>query len=410
MPGLPPLATLFVGCLGRAIRALMARFAIATMQGSREFRLPLPQAVPSDETHDAINFSFMSLTKLGWNAGRDEQFAPHLAKGLVPARVAVEDKHFYRVWTVDEELTAQVTGKFIHESRRDHSVLPKVGDWVAIKLVPNEEKAMIQAILPRRTQIVRKTSGRDTAAQILATNIETVFLVTAADSTFNAARLERMLVMAHESGARPVVILNKIDLCEDLDAKLAEATRVAGDVLVLAACALTGRGVKKLAALIKPGDTVVFIGTSGVGKSSLINRLYGEDLQATVEVRTQDAKGRHTTSWREMIFLPQGGVVIDTPGMREFHLWDASQGAKDAFPEIEALAPGCHFRNCTHTKEKNCAVLAALADKKLPRERYDRFVKLQREISYLREAAKRADWQDRRKSDRVAHRVFNKQD
>ena len=352
----------------------------------------------------------MGLTKLGWNAERDEQFAPHLAKGLIPARVAVEDKHFYRVWTVDAELTAQITGKAMHESRGDHSKLPKVGDWVAVKLVPNEEKAAIQAILPRRTQMTRKMTGRDIAEQILATNIETVFLVTAADSTFNAARLERMLVMAHESGARPVVILNKIDLCDDLDAKLAEATRVAGDALVLAVCALTGRGVKKLAALIKPGDTVVFIGTAGVGKSSLINRLYGEDLQATVEVRTQAAKGRHTPSWREMIFLPQGGVVIDTPGMREFHIWAAGEGAKETFPEIEALAPRCHFRDCTHTKEKDCAVLAAVALGTLPRERYDCFVKLQLEISYLREAEKRAGWQDRRKSDRVAHRVFNKQD
>lgn len=350
----------------------------------------------------------MELTQLGWNAERDEQFAPYLAKGLVPARVAVEDRHFYRVWTADAELSAQVVGKFIHESRRDHSVLPKVGDWVAVKLLPNEEKAMIQAILPRRTQITRKMTGRDTAVQILATNVETVFIVTAADASFNTARLERMLVMAHESGARPVVVLNKIDLCDDLDARLAEATRVAGDALVLAACAITGRGVKKLAALIKPGETVVFIGTSGVGKSSLINQLYGEDIQATLEVRVNDAKGRHATSWREMIFLPKGGVVIDTPGMREFHIWAAGEGAKETFPEIETLAQRCHFRDCTHTKEKTCAVLEALTAGTLPRERYDSFVKLQLEISYLREAEKRAAWQDRRKSDRVAHRVFNK--
>ena len=352
----------------------------------------------------------MGLTKLGWNAARDEQFAPHLAKGFLPARVAVEDKHFYRVWTEDAELTAQITGKLIHEARGDHAKLPKVGDWVAVKLIPNEEKAAIQAVLPRTTQITRKTSGRNTSAQILATNIETVFLVTAADPTFNTARLEQMLVMGRESGARPVVLLNKIDLCDDLDAKLAEATQAAGDALVLAVCALTGRGLKKLSAQIKKGDTVAFIGTSGVGKSSLINQLYGEDLMPTVEVRESDAKGRHTTSWREMIFLPKGGVVIDTPGMREFHIWDASQGAKATFPEIEALAPGCHFRDCTHTKEKDCAVLTAVAAGTLPRERYDSFVKLQLEISYLREAEKQAGWQNRRKSDRVAHRVFNKQD
>ena len=352
----------------------------------------------------------MSLTKLGWNAERDEQFAPYLAKGFIPARVAVEDKHFYRVWTVDAELAAQITGKLIHEARGDHAKLPKVGDWVAIKLVPNEEKAAIQAVLPRSTQITRKTSGRNTTAQILATNIETVFLVTAADPTFNAARLERMLVMGRESGARPVVLLNKIDLCDDLDAKLAEATAAAGDALVLAVCALTGRGIKKLSSQIKKGETVAFIGTSGVGKSSLINQLYGEDLMPTIEVREQDSKGRHTTSWREMIFLPKGGVVIDTPGMREFHLWGASEGAKDSFPEIEALAVGCRFRDCTHTQEKECAVLAAVAAGTFPRDRHESYVKLQREMSYLRESEKQAGWQTRRKSDRVAHRVFNKRD
>jgi ribosome biogenesis GTPase len=215
--------------------------------------------------------------------------------------------------------------------------------------------------------------------------------------------------MGHESGARPVVVLNKIDLCDNLDAKLAEATAAAGDALVVPVCALTGRGVKKLSALIKPGDTVAFIGTSGVGKSSLINQLCGEDVQATMEVREQDAKGRHTTSWREMIFLPKGGVVIDTPGMREFHLWGA-EGTRETFPEIDELALRCHFTNCAHIKEKNCAVLAALADGTLPRERYDNFIKLRGEMSYLREAEKRAGWQDRRKSDRVAHRVFNKRD
>ncbi|HEX7652225.1 MAG TPA: ribosome small subunit-dependent GTPase A, partial [Verrucomicrobiae bacterium] len=283
-------------------------------------------------------------------------------------------------------------------------------DWVAIKPLANEEKAAIQAVLPRTTSITRKTSGRDTAAQILATNIETVFLVTAADASFNAARLERMLVMANESGARPVVVLNKIDLCEDLEARVAEATKAAGEILVLPVCALSGKGIKKLSSLIKPGDTVVFIGTSGVGKSSLINQLYGEELMPTLEVRETDAKGRHTTSWREMVFLPKGGVVIDTPGMREFHLWTTADSARESFPEIEALAPQCHFRDCSHTQEKDCAVQAALAAGQLDRERYENFVKLQKEVSYLREAEKRAGWQDRRKSDRVAHRVFNKRD
>jgi ribosome biogenesis GTPase len=168
--------------------------------------------------------------------------------------------------------------------------------------------------------------------------------------------------------------------------------------------------VEKLAQLIKPGDTAVFIGTSGVGKSSLINRLYGEDIQATVEVRTDDAKGRHTTSWREMIFLPQGGVVIDTPGMREFHIWIASEGSKQNFPEIDALSVRCHFRDCTHTKENRCAVREALAAGTLSRERYNSFLKLQLEIRYLREAEKKTAWQDYNKPDRGAHGASSEKD
>jgi ribosome biogenesis GTPase len=344
----------------------------------------------------------MDLTKLGWNTDLDQQFAPYLAKDLVPARVAVEDKHFFRVWTAEAELLAQVTGHCLHEARGNNSKLPKVGDWVAVKLVAKEDKAMIQAILPRRTQLCRKMSDRGGTQHVLATNIDTAFMVTAVDASFDLARLEQILVMVHESGARPIVLLNKIDLCDDLDAKLADATRVAGDALVLPVCARTGRGVKKLAQIIKPGDTAVFIGTSGVGKSSLINCLYGEDIQATIEVREQDAKGRHTTSWREMIFLPQGGVVIDTPGMREFHIWIASEGSKQRFPEVDALAVGCHFRDCTHTKEKKCAVLEALAAGALPRERYESFLRLQAEVRQLRETEKRTGWQDRKQSDRGA--------
>lgn len=352
----------------------------------------------------------MDLTQLGWNPTRVEQFAPHAAKGLVPARVAVEDKHYYRVWTSDAELIAQIAGKLIHEAKGNHAKLPKVGDWVAIKLLPSEEKASIQAVLPRTTQITRKNSGRETSSQVLATNLETIFLVMAADVSYNAARLERMLVMAHDSGARPVVVLNKMDLCENPDALLAEAATIAKDVSLHAVSATTRRGLKKLAGEVKPGDTVAFIGTSGVGKSSLINRLYGEELMPTIEVREQDAKGRHTTTWREMIFLPNGGVVIDTPGMREFHLWDlAGPGTREAFPEFDDLALRCHFRDCTHTQEKDCAVLAELNNGKISRDRYESFVKLQKELAYLREAEKRAGWTTRRKSDRVAHRAFNKE-
>jgi ribosome biogenesis GTPase len=350
----------------------------------------------------------MTLEQLGWNDALEQAFTTHRAAGLIPARVAAEDKHHFRIWTSDAELTARVSGRLLHEARGDAARLPKVGDWTAVKPLPGEPKAVIHAILPRRTKLSRKLAGREAGEQILATNMDTAFIVAAADASFHPARLERMLVMVHESGARPVVVLNKIDLCSDLPARLAEAQRVAGGATVLPVCALSGRGVDQLAAQIQPGQTVVFIGTSGVGKSSLINRLYGEDIQATVEVREHDAKGRHTTTWREMIFLPSGGIVIDTPGMREFHIWLAGEGLPEAFPDIEALARHCRFRDCTHTHEKQCAVQTALTEGTLTRKRYESFLKLQRELAYLQEAQEQRTWHSRQRGARVAHRVFNK--
>ena len=355
-----------------------------------------------------MNQPELSLARLGWNAEWEAAFAPHRARNFKVGRVAVQDKHHYVLFAEEGELIAQIAGKLFHGLKSD-ATLPKVGDWVVFKQPPGEAKAIIHAVLPRRTKLGRKIPGRETEEQILVTNIDLAFVVLALDETFNPRLLERFLLMVIEGGAQPVVVLNKADLCEDLDAHVAEAQRCAGEAPVVAVSAKTRKALKLLLERITPASTVTFIGNSGVGKSTLINRLYGEAIQPTAEVRERDSKGRHTTTWRELIVLPNGGLVIDTPGMREFHIWDATQGSKETFPEIEALATGCHFRDCTHTKEKDCAVLAALAAGTLPRDRHESFVKLQLEISYLREAEKRAGWQDRRKSDRVAHRVFNKQ-
>ena len=351
----------------------------------------------------------VDLATLGWNAFFEESFVPHRAAGLLPARVATESKHFYTVVSEEGDVLASITGR-LHIKKGGKTNLPKVGDWVAINRPAAGEQTLIHAVLPRRTTLSRKLPGREAEEQILGANLDIVFVVQALDATFNLRRLERFLVMVHEGGATPVVLLNKIDLCDDAEKEVAAVQTAIAPTVVIPVCAKTGKGTGKMREYCVKGTTVAFIGTSGVGKSSLINQLYGEELMPTIEVRTQDSKGRHTTSWREMIFLPKGGVVIDTPGMREFHLWGASEGAKETFSEIEALSPGCRFRDCTHTQEKDCAVLAAVAAGTLPRERHDRFVKLQREMSYLREAEKQAGWQHRRKSDRVAHRVFNKQD
>jgi ribosome biogenesis GTPase len=333
-----------------------------------------------------MNQPVLSLTRLGWNAEWEAAFAPHRERGLRAGRVAVQDKHHYVLFAEEGELIAQIAGKLFHGLKSDAD-LPKVGDWVAFKpTMPGEQKAVIQAILPRRTKLGRKIPGRETEEQVLVTNIDLAFVVLALDETFNPRLLERFLLMVIEGGAKPVVVLNKADLCEDLETHVAEARRCAGDAPVLAVSAKTRRAMKSVLEFIKPGCAVVFIGNSGVGKSTLINRLYGEAIQPTTEVRESDGKGRHTTTWRELIVLPNDGLVIDTPGMREFQLWMAGEGIHEAFPDIELLALKCRFRECRHGTEKDCAVQAALAAGALEKKRFENFLKLRSELEFLEKA------------------------
>ena len=328
----------------------------------------------------------LSLNRLGWDEIWDASFALHRERGLKAGRVAVQDKHHYVLFAEAGELIAQIAGRFFRDLESDAD-LPKVGDWVAFKpTMPGEARAVIQAVLPRRTKLGRKIPGRETEEQVLVTNIDLAFVVLALDETFNPRLLERFLLMVIEGGAKPVVVLNKADLCEDLDAHIAEAQRCAGGAPVVAVSAKTRRALKQVLEFIKPGAAVVFIGNSGVGKSTLINRLYGEAIQPTAEVRESDSKGRHTTTWRELIVLPNDGLVIDTPGMREFQLWMAGEGIHEAFPDIELLGLKCKFRECRHGVEKDCAVQAALASGALEQKRFDNFLKLRRELEFLGQA------------------------
>ena len=244
--------------------------------------------------------------------------------------------------------------------------------------------------------------------QVLVANIDVAFVVQALDQSFNLRRLERFLVMALEGGSRPVVVLNKTDLCDDFESRQLEAQSAAGAAPVVGVSAKTGKGLRALKQFIRPAETVVFVGSSGVGKSSLINRLYGEEVQATIEVRERDAKGRHTTTCREMILLPNGGLVIDTPGLREFHMWLAEEGLETAFPEIEELAVRCHFRDCSHTVETRCAVLDALACGEISRDRYDSHLKLRRELDHLAGEQTKHTYRERKRQTRIAQRAFNK--
>lgn len=329
-----------------------------------------------------MSFEHDSLTRLGWNDFFAAGFAVHAEAGYVPARVALEYNQFYRVHTASGELLAEVSGKLKHEaaSRAD---LPAVGDWVAIRPVENEEKAVIHAVLPRRGRFARKTKGSKTEEQIVGANIDTVFLVTSLNQDFNLRRVERYLTIAWESAAAPVIVLSKADLCEDVAEKFDEIQSIAVSVPIHAVCAITGDGLDELQQYFGAGKTVALIGSSGVGKSTLINALLGFERQLVKEVREHDDRGQHATRHRELILLPGGGIVLDTPGMRELQLWDVEEGVEATFEDIEELAVDCYFSDCKHESEPRCAVRAAIETGTLETERLENYLKLQRELGRL---------------------------
>ncbi|HXD15928.1 MAG TPA: ribosome small subunit-dependent GTPase A [Vicinamibacterales bacterium] len=325
----------------------------------------------------------MTLTELGWNDAFAAAFDPWRSKAHVhPGRVAIEFNQIFRVYVEDGELDAVTAGRLKHRAR-GRAELPAVGDWVAVRKRPEEDRGVIMAVLPRRSAFTRRAAGEVTGEQVVAANVDVVFVVMGLDRDYNVRRLERYLVMARESGASPVILLTKPDLSADLAAHLREVTSLAGDILVHVVNPKRGEGLEQLQGDLGAGTTATLLGSSGVGKSTIINRLLGADVLRTREVRASDSRGRHTTTHRELVVLPGGGLVIDTPGMRELQLWDASESVRETFDEIEALAPACHFTDCRHRDEPRCAVKAAVAEGKIAAGRLENYLKVQEELAAL---------------------------
>ena len=318
----------------------------------------------------------MQLEDLGWDSFFADALQPYEQEGLIPARVAARHHGPCELLTERGRLGGIPAGKL------EGLDLPAAGDWVAVRQLDGERKALIEAVLPRRTTFTRKEAWRRTVEQVVAANLDTLFLVTAFGQDLNARRLERYLVAAWDSGANPVIVVNKSDVAGDVAGDLAEVEGIAFGVPVYPVSAATGAGLEELEPYLGRGRTVALLGSSGVGKSTLVNRFAGRELLATADTGKGD-RGRHTTTNRELVPLPGGALLLDTPGMREFQLWADDGGLDLTFADVAGLAADCRFADCTHLHEPGCAVQAALADGSLPAERFESYLKLQREIRAL---------------------------
>ncbi|MEZ5359500.1 MAG: ribosome small subunit-dependent GTPase A [Candidatus Zixiibacteriota bacterium] len=332
----------------------------------------------------------MQLSSLGWNDYFAAQFAEFDNTNYFPGRISRENRNNYGVLTENGESLGELSGRFMHTAA-ERGMYPAVGDWVVLQAQEGRNRTVIHAVLPRLSQFSRKAvrsggnpdaKGR-TEEQVLAANIDTVFLISGLDMDFNLRRIERYTTIAWDSGASPVIILNKADLCADIDEKIAAVEEIAIGVPIFAISAATGSGLEQVSTYLSDGQTIAFLGSSGVGKSTLINALAGTERMKTTDVRDYDNRGRHTTTHRELIVLDTGGVVIDTPGLRVLKAWDNEEGLERTFSDIEEIASQCRFADCKHESEPGCAIRGALDSGAIDPKRYQSYLKLQKELAHL---------------------------
>jgi len=348
------------------------------------------------------------INDFGWSDALQAAFAPHAAAGLSPARVIAHHRGLWRLATDAGECAGRMSGRFAAEAARgDH---PVVGDWLAISRETEDGDALIHALMPRKSAFTRRAAG-GVGVQVVAANVDIAFLVAGLNNDLNPRRLERYLIAARDSGASPVVVLTKADLSLDLDGERQAVVDIAAGAPVVTLSALTGDGVHALDQWLQPGVTAALLGSSGAGKSTLLNALAGQELMSTGAVREDDDRGRHTTTHRELFRLPGGALLIDTPGMRELGLVADEAALDESFTDIMMLMPACKFSNCTHGSEPGCAILAALADGSLSAERWESYLKLQRELAFVASkedpaaaAANRAKWKGIHKVQRAKYK------
>jgi ribosome biogenesis GTPase len=348
------------------------------------------------------------LEHLGWDEAWEASFEPHRADGLVPGRVAIQHRGAYVLFTAEGEVWAELPRRLVRAAEEDGRTMPAVGDWVGHRPSANGGRAQVEAVLPRRTSFSRKTAWAETREQVVAANVDVVFLVQGLPLDLNVRRLERYLATAWDSGATPVVVLTKSDLVEDLEPYVTEVESIAFGVPVHPVSNVTGDGLDALRAYLAAGQTVALLGSSGVGKSTLVNTLLGHEALETREIRA-DGRGRHTTTHRELVLLPDGGIVLDTPGMRELQLWDVDDGLQQAFGDVEEIETRCRFSDCAHESEPGCAVREALQTGELPAERWESYRKLQRELAALHLRMDARARQERRRQIRIRARAMRKQ-
>jgi ribosome biogenesis GTPase len=348
------------------------------------------------------------LERWGWDATWAGLFAIHAQAGRVPGRVRVEHRGLYHFHGPQGEGVARVSGGLLHRAcgRAD---FPAVGDWVALRGSADAGPAVIEAVLPRTNQLSRKAPGGTATEQVLAANLDVLLLVTSLNRDLNPRRLERSLTAAALPSCQTVLVLTKSDLCEYPQTVVEELRSRLGERTILPVSALTGEGLDALAPHLGDHKTVAMLGSSGVGKSTLLNRLLGRDLLEVRPIREADDRGRHTTTRREMVPLPQGGLLIDSPGIRELQLWAEGSDVDAAFEDVTRLAEGCSFTDCSHTHEPSCAVRRALDDGLLDGARYESFLKLRRELEYEESRTDPAAARERKERERRIHRVIGKQ-